>query len=243
MTEFTDQIVLITGAGRGIGRAIAEAFAAQGAIICANDITPINLDETVARIAAAGGRVKPYVVDIAKRLPIETMVAQILEDWGRIDILINNAGVEPRASILDIDEWDWQRTLDVNLSGPLFAMQQAGRAMRDQGGGVIINIAASTKSIQGADGRAAFVTSKMGLVGLTQVAAREFAPYHIRVNAVCPGGVDTRSGWAVAGQAVQAQPPSNAAPGSPNDVTGLVLYLCSQAATEITGQVIDIDIA
>ncbi|HEX9028434.1 MAG TPA: SDR family NAD(P)-dependent oxidoreductase, partial [Anaerolineales bacterium] len=132
MSEFADQVVLVTGAGRGIGRAIAEGFAAQGAILALDDVSPVNLDETLRRIRASGGKAQDYVFDVAKKMPVQGMIETILQDWGRIDILINNAGVEPHASILEMDEWDWHRTLDVNLSGPFFTMQSAGRLMREQ---------------------------------------------------------------------------------------------------------------
>ncbi len=220
LSEFENKVVLVTGAGRGLGRAIAEAFAAGGAVVAANDITPINLDETLRRIQASGGRAKDYIYDVAKKMPIQAMVSQVLEDWGRIDVLVNNAGVEPHVPILEMDEWDWLRTLDVNLGGPFFAMQLAGRAMRLQGGGVIVNLASTRRELAGTEGRAAFVASKMGLIGLTRQAALEFSPYHIRVNAVCPD-------WS--GQA------------SPQQVAEMVLYLCSQAASSINGQSIEVD--
>jgi NAD(P)-dependent dehydrogenase (short-subunit alcohol dehydrogenase family) len=245
MTGFTDQVVLITGAGRGIGRAIAEAFAVQGAIVAANDINPLNLDETVRRITAAGGRARGYVFDMAKRMPIQGLVSQVLDDWGRIDILVNNAAVEPHASILDMDEWDFHRTLDVNLAGPFFTMQLAGRAMHTQGGGVIVNVASIAGRAHGLENRAAYVASKMGLIGLTREAAREFAAYNIRVNAVCPGIIETES---TAAQRQDEAPlrrwlediPQGRL-GAPADVVGVVLFLCSPAATYLTGQAINVD--
>ncbi len=245
MSEFADKVVLVTGAGRGIGRAIAQAFAAQGAIVAANDLTPVNLDETIAEITASGGRAGEYLCDVTKRMPIQAMLQRVLDDWGRIDILVNNAGVEPHASILDMDEWDWQRTLDVNLSGPFFAMQQVGRAMRDQGGGAIVNIASIAGRAHGLKDRAAYVASKSGLVGLTREAAREFAAYNIRVNAVCPGVIETgmtarlRQDDAMLAKWLEDIPQGRL--GQPEDVAGVVLFLCSSAARYLTGQAINVD--
>lgn len=239
MDEFENKIVLVTGAGRGIGRAIAEAFAARGAILAVNDITPVTLDETVRAIVQAGGRVKDFVEDIAKRVPVESMINEILEEFGRIDILVNNAAVEPRAALLDMDDWDWQRTLDVNLSGPFFTMQQAGRAMRSRGGGAIVNIGSAEGRDLGLKDRGAYLASKMGLIGLSRQAAREFAAYGIRVNVVCPGEIDTGRPWQAAGAPPTPIPLGR--PGIPQDVTGLVLFLCSDAAAYITGQAINVD--
>lgn len=245
MDNFHDQVVLVTGAGRGIGRAIAQEFATHGAIVAANDLTPVNLDQTINQIEARGGRARAYLTDIAKRLPAQNLIGQVVEDWGRIDILINNAGVEPHASILELDEWDWQRTLDVNLSAPFFLMQAAGRVMRDQGGGVVVNIASIAGRAHGLKDRSAYVASKMGLIGLTREAARELAAYHIRVNAVCPGVIKTemtahlRQDPAMMQKWLEDIPQGRL--GLPEDVTSVVLFLCSPAAAYLTGQAINVD--
>ncbi len=241
---FTNKVVLVTGAGRGLGRAIALAFAHQGAILAVNDIGPVNLDETLAMIHAAGVKGKDYVYDLARRLPVQAMLDEILEDWGRLDILINNAAVEPHVSILDMDEWDWHRTIDVNLAGPFFTMQHAGRAMRQQGGGVIVNIAANAGRAHGLKDRAAYVASKTGLIGLTREAARELAAYGIRVNAVCPGWIDTQPAYLTSSEASERQHLESiplGRLGQVEEVANLVLFLCSPAAAYLTGQAINID--
>jgi len=245
MSQFQDKVVMVTGAGRGIGRAIAEAFAKEGAILALNDITPINLDETLARIRAVDPRAKDYIFDVGKRMPVQAMVEQILEDFGRIDILVNNAGVEPHASILDMDEWDWQRTLDVNLGGPFYTIQQVGRAMRQQGGGAIVNISSIAGRAHGLKDRAAYVASKMGLIGLTREVARELAAYNIRVNAVCPGVIETEMTAALRHDEAMLRRWLEDIPqgrlGRTEDVVGVVLFLCSQAAAYVTGQAINVD--
>lgn len=243
--KFDGKVVLVTGAGRGIGREIALAFASRGAKIAANDITPINLDTTVEQVAAAGGIAKDFVTDISKKMPVQSMVSQVLDQWERIDILVNNAGVEPHAPLLELDAWDWQRTLDVNLSGAFFTTQAVGRVMRAQGEGAIINIASIAGRAHGLKDRSAYVASKMGLIGLTREAARELAPFNIRVNAVCPGVIatemtaDLRQNETMVARWLQDIPQERL--GQPQDISGIVMFLCSPAASYITGQAINVD--
>jgi len=189
MGDFTDKVVLVTGAGKGVGRAVAEALAARGTIVAANDITPVNLDETVARITASGGRVKAYVEDIAKKMPVQALVNQVLDDWGRIDILVNCAEVAPSALLLDMDDWDWQRTLDVNLTGAFLLTQSVGRVMRASSpqGGIIIHIGWHARR---PDRRAAYFVSKAGLAAFVEHAALELAAFGIRVHLVLPAGTE-----------------------------------------------------
>lgn len=245
MTTFQDQVVLVTGAGRGIGRALAEGFAARGARLAVNDITPGGLDETVAGIAASGFTAKAFVADVASRMAVHAMIEEIREEYGRIDILINNAGVEPHASLLELDEWDWDRTLAVNLKGAFLLTQSVGRLMVEQGGGVILNIASIAGRAHGLKDRAAYVASKTGLIGFTREAARELAAYNIRVNAVCPGVIETemtaalRQDPAVVARWLEDIPLHRL--GSPADVVGLALFLCSPEAAYLTGQAINVD--
>ena len=181
METMAGKVVLVTGAGKGAGRAISRAFAAKGANLAINDLTPINLDETEASIRQAGGRVKAYIVDVTKKMPIQGLVKSVLDDWGRIDILVNCAQVEPRANLLDMDDWDWQRTLDVNLTGVFLLMQSVGRVMQIQGGGRMLMVApiGEFEANQGA-----FATSKAGLAELTRQAAKELITSKITVHLI-----------------------------------------------------------
>ncbi len=179
MYEIKDKLILITGAGSGLGRQLAEDLASRGAIIAAVDLNPLGLDETVAHIRAAGGQVKEYIYDTAKQLPIAGLVGEVLDDWGRIDILVLAARVHPADPILTMDEWDFHRTLDVNLAGPFFLIQRVAQVMIEHGGGLIAVAVGAP-----AEGGAAYTASQAALATLIPVAAQEFAPHHIQVLAI-----------------------------------------------------------
>ncbi len=179
MTDLKDKIVLITGAGKGTGRRVAELFAARGAALALADVTPINLDETAARVAPTGVRVKTYVTDIAKKLPIQGLFNQVLDEFGHIDILVNCAEVEPQKSVLEMDEWDWVRVLDVNLTGAFLLTQSAGRIMKEKGGGTIVHLG---NRARGPEKRAAYFASKAGLEAMVKTAAEELSAFGIRVH-------------------------------------------------------------
>jgi len=182
MKKLRDKVVLITGAGRGSGRLLAQAFAEHGAIVAANDISPVNVEEVVDQIVAQGGRARAYIDDVAKKVAAQNIVKQVQDDFGSMDILINHAAVQPHVSLLDMDEWDWHRVLDVNLTGAFLMIQSVGRVMRVKGSGVIINLITAKQDWP--EGEAAFVASMQGLDGLTRQAARELSPYGIHVHAV-----------------------------------------------------------
>jgi NAD(P)-dependent dehydrogenase (short-subunit alcohol dehydrogenase family) len=185
MNTLKDKVVLITGAGRGSGRTLAHAFAERGAIVAANDISPVNVEEVVDAINRKGGRAKAYIEDVAKKVGAQNLIMQVEDEFGRVDVLINHASVEPHVSLLDMDEWDWHRVLDVNLTGVFLMTQSVGRVMRGQGSGVMINIiAADQESVKG---EAAFVASMNGLTGFTRQAMHELGPYGIQVHAVKTG--------------------------------------------------------
>lgn len=234
MNGYADTVVLVTGAGRGAGRAIALAFAAQGARVAANDITPINLDETVRQAAAAGGNIRPFIADVAKKIPVGAMMDEVTAELGSIEVLVNCARVEPGGNLLSLDEWDWERTLAVNLKAPFLTTQAAGRRMRDAQGGVILNVVGRSK---GRPGQAASLASLTGLIAFTAQAAAELGAYNIRVHAICAAmaGVDC------AGRGVPAKhlARSRATPPA-GDLPGWALYLCSKQAADLTGQVVQL---
>ncbi len=243
--QFADKVVLVTGAGRGIGQAIAVAFAQAGARVAVNDLNPESCETTAEKIKASGGQALACQADVANKMAVQAMLIDIEDGWGRVDVLINNAGVEPHRPILQLDEWDWNRTIDVNLKGAFICAQSAGRMMQQQGGGVIVNIASIAGRAAGLRDRSAYVASKTGLIGFTKECAREFAAYNIRVNAVCPGVIITEMTAHLRQNEAQMKRWLEDIPlgrlGDPDDVTGPVLFLCSDAARYITGQAINVD--
>jgi NAD(P)-dependent dehydrogenase (short-subunit alcohol dehydrogenase family) len=172
------KVALISGAGKGTGRALALAFAARGATVAANDLTPVNLDETLRQAAEFGGRIRPYLADSAKKMPVRALVHDVLADLGAIDILACCAEVEPRAALLTMDDWEWQRTLDVNLTGAFLLVQAAGREMCARGGTILL----VGDRAAGGEKRAAYFASKAGLQALAQAADGELRAAGIRVH-------------------------------------------------------------
>lgn len=244
-TSLEGRVALVTGAGRGIGRAIAQRLAQAGVKVAANDISPDNLHKTIEIIREGAGTAEPFEADVSNKHQIQHMIESVLNRFQRLDILVNNAGVEPKASLLELDEWDWDRTLAVNLKGPFLLMQSVGRVMAEAGGGVMVNVGSIAGRAFGLKDRSAYVASKMGLIGLTREAARELAQHGIRVNAVCPGVVETemtaelRQDESMMNRWLQDIPLSRL--GDPQDIASVVLFLCSDDAGYLTGQAINVD--
>lgn len=232
MGGFQDQVVLVTGAGHQRGRAIAQAFASQGAIIALNDLTPINMDETLHQIITSGGRGREYIFDIAKKMPVQALLEQILDDWGRLDICIHCAQVKPHAALLDMDEWDWQRTIDVNLSSAFFLLQSAGRIMRQQGSGRILSILTAPGEKLDQPGYAALQASKAGMVGLLLSAARELGEHQIYVTGVVAGRLGSAIRQAYSDLVIN--PPAESS--SPDSLGKAALSICQASPDEVHGK-------
>ncbi|MDK1028847.1 MAG: SDR family NAD(P)-dependent oxidoreductase [Anaerolineae bacterium] len=183
MKDFNGRAVLITGAGKGLGSRLAESFSQQGARVAANDISPLNVEKVVKKINAEGGAAIVYIEDVAKKMGAQALIKQVEDDFGRIDILVNHASVEHHSALLDMDEWDWRRVLDVNLTAAFLMTQSVGRVMREKGGGVILNVL----SVAGHDEslkRSAFVASMAGIESFSQEAKHELSPYGIQVHMI-----------------------------------------------------------
>lgn len=242
--EYDGKVVLVTGAGVGIGRALASAFASAGARVAVNDLTPVNLDTTVEILMSEGGEVKDLVYDVANRMQCQAMVDEIIATWGHLDILVNAAQVVPQAVVLEMDEWDWRRTVDVNLSAAFFLCQAAGGVMRQQGSGVILNLGISEKSACDPAGLAAFLASKLGVVGLTLAASRELDAYGIRLHALCldPAAYTAWLTW-LRSEGLSSPERLEASLEADRMLEKILvqaLYLCSEAAAHLNGQVIDL---
>lgn len=178
MNKFAGKTILITGAGRGLGRALALACAEQGALLALNDISPLNVETVAAQIATSGGTARIYLHDVAKKVALQTMVNQVIDDFGRIDALINCANVHPATPLLELDEWDLHRVFEVNGIGTLLLMQSVGRVMQQTGGGVMVNAMRLP-----AQSSVAYLASRAGLETASRRADEELRPYGIRVFA------------------------------------------------------------
>jgi 3-oxoacyl-[acyl-carrier protein] reductase len=183
------KVAIVTGAGQGIGAAIAQTLATNGVRVAVNDLNPDRAERTAVSIRESGGEAIGIAADVANKFQCSHLIETTRKAWGQLDILINNATIMPRATILKLDEWEWNRCLEVNLKGTFFMSQLCGRVMADENqerGGVIINIA-STAGVQlPLESRAAYCASKAGVVGFARECAREYAQYNIRVHTLLP---------------------------------------------------------
>jgi 2-deoxy-D-gluconate 3-dehydrogenase len=241
------RVALVTGAGSGLGQAIAIGLAQAGADVALTELPgrEAAAAETVQAVEAAGRRGGAWPLDVTRLAMIAEVVGAVLERFGRIDILVNNAGINIPRLALEVTEDDWDRVLDVNLKGAFFTAQAVARAaLVPQGGGKVVNIA-SQNGVIGFHHRAAYCSSKAGLVNLTRVLALEWAGYRINVNAVGPTFIDTPLTRPMFEDAAFRAEVLGRIPlgriGRPEDVAGAVVYLASSAADLVTGHTLLVD--
>ncbi len=238
-----NRVAIVTGAGRGIGRAIALTLAQSGAQVVVNYSRSAEAaEEVVAQIAANGGEAVAAQGDVADAAQVDALVNVAVERFGRVDILVNNAGITRDKLILRMSEADWDAVLDTNLKGAFLCCKAVAPRMVKQKSGVIINVGSVNGKV-GAAGQANYSASKAGLIGLTKSLAKELGSRNIRVNAVSPGFIETDMTDALKDeqrQAVIKQVPLGRL-GTGDDVAQVVAFLCSDAAAYIQGEVIAVD--
>jgi len=240
------KIVLVTGGGSGIGRAASLALAKEGAKVAVSDVVVAGGEETVRLIKAAGSEATFIKADVAKAAEVEALIKKVVEIYGRLDCAVNNAGIEgAMTSTVDCSEENFDRIIAVNLKGVWLCMKHEIPQMLKQGGGAIVNTA-SVAGLVGFQGLPAYVASKHGVNGLTKTAALEYAKQGIRVNAVCPGVIQTPmldrlfTSQPGVSETIAAMEPVGRL-GKPEEIAAAVVWLCSDASSFVTGLPMAVD--
>lgn len=230
--RFTNRVAIVTGGGRGIGKAIAEGFAKEGARVVVTARTADEIADVAHEIVLAGGEAIGVVCDVSDEADVQKMVDEAISQWGRIDVLVNNAATNlPNIDVVDMEPDAWRRVVDVNLTGPFLCARAVLPKMIEQGSGSIVNIS-SIGGRHGSKGRGPYRAAKAGLINLTETLAAENFPHGIRVNCVCPGGVETEM-LRVIGASLDRKLMA------PEEMANVVLYLASDDSSAVTGTSID----
>ncbi|MBD1879711.1 SDR family oxidoreductase [Coleofasciculus sp. FACHB-T130] len=252
--NFTDKVAFVTGAANGIGRATALAFAREGANVVVADISEQGNQETVRIIeeldGRAGASLLPKAIaircDVTRAEDVKAALDKTIETFGRLDFAFNNAGVEQKiAATADLTEEEWNRIVNINLRGVFLCLKHEIPLMLKQGGGAIVNTS-SGAGVKGFKGQAAYVAAKHGVVGLTKAAALDYAAQNIRINAVCPGIIDTpmmdrfSGGTSEGRERVISQEPIGRM-GQPEEIANAVIWLCSDASSFAVGHALVVD--
>jgi NAD(P)-dependent dehydrogenase (short-subunit alcohol dehydrogenase family) len=243
--RFGGQTAIVTGAGRGMGRAIARELAAEGANVVVAEVDEPSAKEVVDEIGNTGGRAHAIKVDVSSVKEVQLLFKETVARFGTVDILINNAGIGIAKPLVEYTEADWDRQLGINLKGMFFATQEAARIMIPKRQGKIVNFASTAAFVSSSTPETAYDISKGGVRQLTVSVAAELAPYNINVNAVAPGTIMTDLTLRVLDTEEKMARASAKIPlgrlGKPEDMVGPVLFLCSEAAGYVTGHVLVVD--
>lgn len=237
------QVAIVTGGARGIGAAIGRALAQEGARVALADVDLAAAQRTAAELPPPGGPGWALAVDVADREAVQAMVSQVQAEFGRVDILVNNAGICPLTPFEEIEEAEWDRVLAVNLKGAFLCSQAVVGLMKERGYGRIINISSVAGKMGGVMVGAHYAASKAGLLALTWCLARAYAPYGITVNAIAPATVDTdmTRAWPEEVRQNLAQSIPLGRLGRPEEVAAAAVFLASEEAGFITGEVLDVN--
>lgn len=243
MKSFENKVVIVTGAGSGIGRATAIAFAQEGAKVVVSDVQEVAGISTVEAIKKNNGEATFVKCDVSSEVEVKNLIATTVEKYGRLDCAYNNAGIEGApCTTTECSTENWDRTINVNLKGVWLCMKHEIPAMLKNGQGSIVNCS-SIAGLVGFETIPAYVASKHGVIGLTETASLEFAKKNIRVNAVCPGVIHTPmlERFTKGDEHLMAEQDPMGRVGKPEEIADGVLWLCSDKASYVTGQAIAID--
>jgi len=242
MMRLKDKVAIITGAGRGIGAITALKFAQEGAKVIVSDISQEDVNKTVAEIETAGGEALGIVVNVVDKVQVDKLIKTTIDKFGRLDVIVNNAGITADAKLVKMTEEQWDKVIAVNLKGVYNCGQAAAQVMIEQGSGVILN-ASSIVGLYGNFGQTNYAATKWGVIGMTKSWAKELGSKGVRVNAVAPGFILTPMTEKMPEKVLDMM--KEKAPikrlGYPEDVANAYLFLASDEASFITGAVLSVD--